>query len=407
MYASKTLYHLAVWSLYRNVSWTNPLHFTQLENTQFWSQENFLTPETPVSLTVSISYMLREDFQNFDSASILVEPNGHTVIKPVLELGLPLTISYFASTALYEYISRRIQTFTSLRKLVFCKAKLPNTVYDIIESLPSLRDLTIEYCAIPPKVYRPRNAGVFSSLPITTLTLTCLRSECQNPHPIHNNYMYLLHLATATNIRSLKIDWFQLTAYFFARLYPDMSYTLPTSIETLELSLPPPKYWPTSSAEANTRLLDPLAIFLQRCTQLRHLRFANGFARQLKNLPTVFSNLTSFYGPKCMALPICSVKSQLQHVEITCLMYDAPGVNDLLQFLPILGSAQPGLKSLSLRINNWDRELMFAITQDNLFPKLEELKIKYDHGCPSEVRFRVNSHDEVTCVLTPIHSTTC
>ena len=261
-------------------------------------------------------------------------------------------------------MARQILNFTNLRELTFHRAELPSILYSVIQGLPQLRHLTIQYCTFPavgplaaqhvsldadlplyedesdsddegsipaPSTFYPD----FSALPLTYLKLWGNKGDTDSGNGLSNS-VYALHLCTAATLQTLKIDWTPTSARFLAQLNPNTNITLPPDLHHLTLRMPTAKIWPSEDGNNNvnvaginfnagfqsttaTNLLNPLQIFLVSMSSLRSLSIVN-------RLPTLdipagaLPNLKSYAGPMGTILAVLKGSGSngcIRHLEIT------------------------------------------------------------------------------------------
>ena len=360
--------------------------------------------DVPTSLLISISHMPMNSYARFDPQTAIVEADGtwklsppyvlsRTAHRPIIitntQVSLELSpnpyhgigpeisansnrqdrderpIAFFASKGLYDAMARQITGFVNLRELTFYRAELPSVLYGVIQSLPQLRHLTIQYCTYPsvsPRLSHPHvhldldmpsfdgdsdsedEASTpaptnyypdFSTLPLTSLKLWANKGDTDSGHGISNT-VYALHLCAASSLQTLKIDWTPTSARFLAQLNPNTTITLPAGLQHLTLRLPTAKVWPsedgnnnanmgglnfTAGAHSNTsaNLLNPLQIFLVSIPSLRSLTVVNRLPSL--NIPMgALPNLKSYTGPMATVLAVLkSVGSGgcVRHLEVT------------------------------------------------------------------------------------------
>lgn len=378
--ACKHFYQLAIRVLYRSIQWTSPLAYAR--NAPFWLNRTDAMVDVPTSLFISISHMPTNSYARLDPQTAIVEADGTWKLSPPAHpnsssyngnnhenLGTSSRrdrderrIAFFASKGLYEVMARQIMNFTSLRELTFHRAELPEVLYTVIESLPQLRHLTIQYCTFPSVAPHPTHPHVqldgdvssfedesdsdddrsitnyypdFSVLPITTLKLWGNKGDTDSGHGISNT-VYALHLCTAASLQTLKIDWTPTSARFLAQLNPNTSVTLPPGLHHLTLRMPTAKVWPSEDANNNiniagtnfntgihsnttTNLLNPLQIFLVSVPSLRSLSIVNRLPSL--DLPGgALPNLKAYAGPMGTVLAVLKSAGSggsVRHLEVT------------------------------------------------------------------------------------------
>lgn len=359
------------------------------QNIRFWSQRS---PAMTRSLTVGLSHLSLDAFtQTQSSIRVIVDVDGSWKNPPTpfneydpyawtsreeLELfSKEKTIDFYASTALYEVMAQRITAFTMLQELLFHNANIPTIIYDILHSLRNLRHLGFQHCMIPSA--SEFQLDWFSSLPITELTMRCIKGDMN--HGIRGTQALLL--ATASNLRILRVDWTVYSAKFFTHGYTvyNPPYDLPTGLEHLELGLPTSKHWP-SELDTSLTLLNPLASFLTECPHLRQLSLIN-FVLDVRLSADSLPNLDCFTGP-LGTIPSVLNGRRVKNLVISDV--DRPYTDYTRYVLPRLGTVKQ-LETISFPLRKWDNEILYPITQ--IFPDLQTLSIEYDLGGPSEVCF--------------------
>jgi hypothetical protein len=381
--------------------------------------------DVPTSLFVSVSHMPMNSFARFDPQTAIVEADGTWKLSPPYVLNRrvprPITVTntevsmhvssnsnshqnntgnasrrhpderrmaFFASKGLYEAMARQIMTFQNLRELTFHRAELPPVLYSVIQNLPQLRHLTIQYCTYPSLGSHPSHPHVqvdldtssfedesdsdddvsnavptnyypdFSGLPLTSLKLWGNKGDTDSSHGLSNS-VYALHLCTAVSLQTLKVDWTPTSARFLAQRNPNTSIKLPPALHHLTLRMPTGKVWPSEDANNNanigganfiagaqsnthTNLLNPLQIFLVSVPSLLSLTIVNRLPRM--DLPAgVLPNLKSYTGPMATVLAVLKGSGSggcLRHLEVTDV---DKKVNDLVgAFLPAVARETEG-----------------------------------------------------------------
>lgn len=386
----KHFYALAIRVLYRNLKWLTPFDFTN--NATFWETQNISMRDVPISLCIGISHMHYPRVGRYDAGSAIVEADGSWLVSsPVATLGGSLADlesvmnyitdsgpqSFFASTPLYEAVACRISSFTMLEELFLNQAILPFTIYAAIRKLPRLRRLSLQCCTLPPM--HLGDELDFSDLPITELTLWCLKGEAHSHQD--TNYVHALNLCAARHLRTLRVDWTSISARYFARPIGGNEFEPPPHLENLELRMPLAKLWPAEVDASRSMLINPLLKFLNKCSFLKRLTIVNRLPSL--DLSKYALPLLEYYsGPLTTALQVLKNRP-VQHLEITD---DDKKLDEITHLLPELAQRRPTLETLCLAIRHWDNEILFPTAQ--LFPELRKLRIQYYDGFPSEVRLR-------------------
>ena len=319
-------------------------------------------------------------------------------------------VHYVCSPELYKEFTDLLPRFTSIRKLEFKLCDLPNSLYESIHSLPTLRVLIIDDCKTT--IFNPNPPPPNSALFATDLFLDTPTFEEEKPWdhsllPIEeltllnveaNSHPRLLSLACAHNLRRLKFDSKAYVARIFRAQvhHPNLSspanqhqqqrfkYKVPEILERLDIRLPEKKYWPTSPFESQS-LIQPLLTLLGRTSRLTHLSITP-YISDLPLPPSSIPNLKSYEGILATVPAVC-VGRKVKDLKIC----DSGKVSDVTDVLgPFAGNwgngaGNAGLEILELEIQRWDHEILHAVAM--LFPELRSLHIRYPlYDAPSEVR---------------------
>lgn len=262
----------------------------------------------------------------------------------------------YVSHDTYQRIVNATFGFTSVRELVIFNVHVPRRFYDLIYDLPNLESLHVEACTSAGlgDVFQHRDLG------ITELTLRVCDTVTAG---------ILCRLATASNLQTLRIDE---TANVFQECSTDLSQNIRfiyvSNFRTFTDPLPP---------EAYNRFKTSLTEFLSSYPhQVEWL--STSLPVQSTLVPNALPLLRHFRG-NTIAVGTVAKCGQLRSLIIEAgetFHLTSSGVLDRI------AEHQPELKSLTLRLSEWDLEVIHAVA--HLFPNLERLKVTFVRGSLSD-----------------------
>lgn len=373
---------LAIRILHQRLIWNDPRHFVR--TLQFWTNNPGMLA-VPRSLTVGISKIQIPPTQvdRLDRVVAVVGINGvlgHVpvggVIPPanMLVLNPPMEAmatrtkpAFVAALDLYQAMTSCMVTFTQLTNLTFKNALLPDTIYNIIHGISTLRVLHIEFCTFDQATIT--GAWNHTTLPVTELSLLSLDGG--------THVTDALALAKAHNLRVLRFDTTACIFRFFTRPSNGGPHVVPRYLESIDVRLPEKKSWPSSPPEAQQSYIAPLIEFLAMCPNAVRLTIG-GYMPEFTFPARILPNLRSYKGPMSTVVAVTG------HRPITELNICDAGtkLSEWTDTLTSLGKEHSSLQELCAYVPYWDDEILYAVTQ--LFPNLHMLHIRYGLGCPSE-----------------------
>jgi hypothetical protein len=412
---NKTFHNLALRTLYRKVSWSNPFHLVNA--LKFWDAASAADSSSvmlPLSLTIGVSRMCAS--RNAD----IVDIDGLVASKPIFlerqersyadlsditsaiivrsdETAWNFNIDYFASEPLHRSMLERACTFVNLEELAFTSVILPQSFHTFIHGFPHLQRLRLELCAIPAT---EGIAPSHTTLPITELYLFGLYYAVDMRylpvHTVHNvqrNPLEFFTLASAQSLVELHVDS---TAPVFTIFGKDGSPPVSQNLRRIFLHNHQPtrieKAWKANGGSDVTRrtydhttIMLSMARLLFLCPSIQSIYTCYPFSEthfttQLVT-PQYFdsTNLRDYSGPiASFNFGSFATARGLRAIDITddrCL---------LLQTIPKFGSEFTNLRVLSARfVGRWDNEVMYAVCA--LLPQLVRLKIVYSDYGPDDV----------------------
>ena len=294
-------------------------------------------------------------------------------------LSLNVVDNSFASHELNVAMWNKIHKFTNISSLTFSNVFLLVEHFDLIHSLPSLRALSIDSCAIAvgssPALSPPPS---HTSLPITDLTLYNIRRATRAPihHQHHqgtfDDLPYVLSLCTARGLRRLTIDP---TADVFRCVFgawdaQARGWLPPPQLEHLYVkkgivSIERPSLL-VGDAFPDTHLYH----FCVQAKSLRTISTPIFVPAQVTILPEALPlSLERFCAPLHTAHLVAGVRRLKALGLLRCGVGTREGI-------VVLASVHEGLKMLYVELTGWDGEVLSAAAQ--LFKKLRRLKIVYD-----------------------------
>ncbi|KAF7964852.1 hypothetical protein HWV62_2492 [Athelia sp. TMB] len=376
---SRQFHCLALRLLYRDVIWQDPRRY--LHSIPVWKgSPNFKDATRSVVIGVC------EERYDHIVAATVVEPDGSVrrhVEMPGLAALLASAQPYeahrltrhkidrAASSSLFNVMIQHLSSFTALNSLIFKKAIVPVTFYEILQALPSLRILRLETCSITSaSTAPPADLGVF---PITELTLLDLDVHRSSPHP--------LMLATSRNLRHLCCDMSACAFRMFTKKVPGGSTpVVPSTLDSIHFHMPEKRFWPANMLDFSENSYYFIE-FLKLCPNMRHITIG-GFIPSI-SLPNDIVPLLQFYqGPILAAASFARGRSILG-VSL-CDLDTGIDLWEWIQALQLLGECQSAatIHQLSAAVPAWDDEILLAVVK--LFPEMRKLSISYNKGRLSE-----------------------
>ncbi|KAJ8472361.1 hypothetical protein ONZ45_g16680 [Pleurotus djamor] len=401
---------MALRPIYRRIQWIHPVHTA--ENLFVWQGGNTEVAslsEVPKSLVIAHHAGLAEDDIlhthriSQTTVTLVNELTAHQlgyetypqppplhVLLPSMSIGItgfpsvdadrpgPLCISN-------AFMGPRITSFTRLTDLSFFDSSIPESVYHTIFSLPQLRRLSIEYCTLPALTYTDSMLSSFANLPITDLTLRCF-SYMYNRRDMMHMLLTPYLLCTASNIRTMKIDWTRKSALFFAHTDNAIGYeyTLSTKLTEVDIRMPHEHLWPKQDNLSRRLYTDALALFLFQMPTITKLTLTNklhAFHISAAALP----RLTHLSAP--LSAVYALLGRPLTHVHVSDVMrYHQP----FTACIEALANSCPQLQSLGFLLPAWEDEILYVISDK--FSNLRELCMTYVVNNPTEYTLLSMAH---------------
>ncbi|KAK7000515.1 hypothetical protein R3P38DRAFT_2651168 [Favolaschia claudopus] len=282
------------------------------------------------------------------------------------KLGLTLTSASVTQLDSITAIVDRMTWFANLDTLYFANAHLSNSFYTVLVQLPRLRNLSLHAChlASPPLAVlpnlspNPSSPAVNLDIPVTHLTVADL--SALGPVHIHTIYRHLL--AQLQNLVSLTLK----------DQYPVLVELLPalTSLSICALSDE------HAVSLLNERFLPSIA------ANLLHLRVdvadvPPDSRRPVELVEISAPSLQSFTGSLYLANCLLRTAPNLSSITISTVVKKT---QDALAFIET-ASAAP-IEDIELRVEDWDDEVLLAIT--HRLPSCRRVKLFFYYSQPSD-----------------------
>ncbi|OCH85143.1 hypothetical protein OBBRIDRAFT_785252 [Obba rivulosa] len=310
----------------------------------------------------------------------------HTRLNKSLRYYSSESSSLFANRALHDSMIDRITGFINLENLTFYNVIFTFQHFTLLHALPQLRKLHVEFCIFPLRSRTP--ILDHSTLPLTDLTMVNLRRRLidwndGNHVTVEEDVTHILTLATAYNLRSLRVDS---TADVFRYVFRANSwdnrpppYTIPAHLERLYVQRKqvfPGKIQPMFPGEGT--FPDNYCFqFLWRAPSIRTLSLCTYTDLHRSPPADALPHLHHYAGQVESAVPM----SQGRPVEALALTF-GQDVRQGISALSAVGQHFPELKMLSLLMKEWEHEVIHVVSHQ--FKKLRRLKIVFELGGPSE-----------------------
>ncbi|KAI9061556.1 hypothetical protein FKP32DRAFT_1594352 [Trametes sanguinea] len=285
----------------------------------------------------------------------------------------------FASRALHDAMFTRIMAFTNITSLTFTNMLVYDMHFELIHSLPLLRNLRLEFCLFQEKVGSKKLNH--ATLPITELTMVNLRRKCSAflAHQVayDEDLTHAFSLCIAQGLKTLTVD---ATADVFRNIYgawdaSTRGWAIPHDLENvyvLRRRLLDGEVQPLFHGENNfpeTHLYH----FAVQATNLRTLSTPLFVPQNVIVAPEALPpTLERFAAPVETATFVAAVRN----VQALGVLKCGLGSREAINALESVAMCRPGLKMLMLELRGWDDEVVPAIAQ--LFKELRRLKIVYE-----------------------------
>ncbi|KAK0201262.1 hypothetical protein DFS33DRAFT_1387199 [Desarmillaria ectypa] len=333
---------IAIGLLYRHIQYSGPESF--IAHRAFWEHAHDGMHDIPRS--VALDNVLKHPHQG-----VWKEDDYYDQDERALQLQIDLWV--------------RLLSFTSLHTLSISHCLLPDSesFSYLLRCCQSLRTLSVETCTFQEEPLDFSGGyGIFPWLPLEELSLGEAGS--------------FLRLLTARSIRTLTIDLNDRNCAFLASRTPYSDDISLGNLETLCLRL-------TNNTEVGPRIGDDIAAFLNtQCASVNAMEllgFAELTSDDLRLRLGALSHLTNYKGPAAIAPGVAAVGCPLTRLETNDLTIS---VSQASSVLGKVGSHRPQLGSLDITIQEWDAEILYAIS--HLFQRIREVNIKYHRGYPDE-----------------------
>ncbi|KDR65924.1 hypothetical protein GALMADRAFT_232806 [Galerina marginata CBS 339.88] len=328
-------------------------------------------------------------------------PKRLTVGIP-FDLGLVEEIGCHATPdlRLYDMIHSRITSFTGLVELVLNGTTISLYTYTVLAALPALRSFSVLNCTFsrlraPGSItnttyslslhnHHHQQQPAVPPFPFSTLPLT--RLSLHNPKPAALAHLsddddtpyHPINLLTASSLTFLSITW---TAPL-AALYEHANWPLP-ALKELEVIMP----------TLTRDLVDSMVRFVRACpVGLRisiSIQHHNLSEQQMGAIQIPLAGVWRYEGPLNLQVEsFCSSVGSSAPSSSASASASAPAATlttvimsaslGLTTILSALEKLPRSLKTLNLRMHDWDIELLFAIC--HLFPGIQELVVRYRWG---------------------------
>ncbi|KAK0209815.1 hypothetical protein IW262DRAFT_1468107 [Armillaria fumosa] len=252
----------------------------------------------------------------------------------------------------------------------------------LLQGWQSLRKFSIEGCTFqeePPNL--SGSYGLFPWLPLKELSLLGENTEYDplwqdDTSPVDREAGSFLRLLTVRSLRMLTIDLNTRNCAFLANCTPysdDISFD---NLKTLHLRL-------TNDTEVVLRMSRDIAALLNvQCSSINTLElfgFAELTSDDFRLRPGALRHLMYYKGPAAIAPGVAAAGCPLTRLETNDLTMS---VSQATSILGKVGSQRPQLEFRDITIQEWDTEILYAIS--HLFQHIREVKIKYHRGYPDE-----------------------
>ncbi|KAK0231758.1 hypothetical protein EDD85DRAFT_848554 [Armillaria nabsnona] len=278
----------------------------------------------------------------------------------------------------------RLLSFTSLHAVSISHCLLPDSesFSYLLQGCQSLRKLSIEACTFQEEPLDFSGSyGLFPWLPLEELSLLGENTVYDplwqdDTSPVDREAGSFLRLLTVRSIRRLTIDLNTRNCAFLANRTPysdDISFD---NLEMLHLRL-------TNDTEVDLRMSSDIAAFLNvQCASVNTLEllgFAELTSDDFRLRPGALRRLRHYKGPAAIAPGVAATGCPLTRLETNDLTMS---VSQASSVLGKVGSQRPELEFLDITIQEWDMEILYAIS--HLFQHIREVEIKYHRGYPDE-----------------------
>ncbi|KAJ6631890.1 hypothetical protein B0H10DRAFT_1495 [Mycena sp. CBHHK59/15] len=268
-------------------------------------------------------------------------------------------------------IVHHVSWFSNLNHLSLFNGAVPSTFYHVLVSLQNLRHLTLDHCHVPyPPPFYPLSFPSFSDaaldnpgIPLTHLDILVTRFyniyEAMAGPVLFNTTPAPGLLNILPHLRALKTDYMELPVHLLEQL--------------TSLSLYP------SGSVAET--LSELALFLPHTLNLLHLCVDPPQSQYTREAipPIVVSlpSLRTFSGPCFIADSILDGAPDVADVAINTVIGKVGEALDIIEKLNPLT-----MRSIDLMLQEWDDEVLLAITQR--LTGCDSVKVTYRYSDPAD-----------------------
>ncbi|KAH9930440.1 uncharacterized protein BXZ73DRAFT_47735 [Epithele typhae] len=380
--------HLTIRALHRDVVWHKAKH-AALE-LKVWGDLPGMEPYVR-SLVLGVTRLPaghRARLVELDGTSIaggvLHDSGDPSAGGPISDRPANIVDSSFAAPSLHDALWAKIQTFTKISSLTFANMYVLPEHFELVHSLPLLRALRIDTCAICSR--SPHPALNHATLPITDLTLYNIRRATRSLPNVPggvDDLAYALSLAVAQNLRRLSIDS---TADVFRSVFgvwdaPARGWAIPPNLEHLYVKkgvvavVERPSLFVVEHAFPDTHLY-------HFCVQAKSLRTVSTPIFVPAQVPIAPEALPAGLERLCAPLDTVQLVAGVRPLQAIGLLKCGVAAREGIMAMSSIGYSCPRLKMLLVELKGWDEEILSAAAQ--LFKCLRRLKVLYDGAGPSE-----------------------
>ncbi|KAI1785078.1 hypothetical protein LXA43DRAFT_929429 [Ganoderma leucocontextum] len=367
---------------HRDIVWRTPEHVAQ--DLPVWNEFPNMEPSVG-SLTISVNKAYRGSFGRVVDLDKSISRAGFSR-ETLLRFD-----RMYASPLLHEMMLAKINQFTNLASLTFADMSVQDAHFSLIHSLPRLRTLKIERCAVETRMVEPMK---HKQLPITDLTMLSVRRSRVPDRDIDGHLehfvagesiSYALALCTAQGLRSLTID---ASADIFRAVFNSLDaqargWTIPIHLEHIYVvqkrSSGVGEKTPAFFGGEGTFPDAHLYHFCVQTTSLKTISTPIFVPTQITIAPEALpADLERFAAPVETAQLVAAVRK----LQALGLMKFGVGAREGITALTSIGKRRRDLKMLLLDCKGWDVEIISAVAK--LFKQLRRLRIVYDGPGPTE-----------------------
>lgn len=287
-----------------------------------------------------------------------------------------------------------LRSFTSLAKLSFCDISLPAALFDVLHDLPNLRILHLhDFVLDNPFGSRP-SPEQYAALPLHELAIGHLVRNNINvrlPSARIAAHAKVFSLARAQKLRVFHLHWRYGMEVPWIRAFwrRGVQYVPLAHLEefSVEFARNAPPYGghpvPASAHEEQQLLTGTSRVLIGHALaapRLRRLKLITslGFPG-LVIPPTALPHLREIEAP----IGVVRTLARMRELEKIDIVYGGSSIDEIMQNLASIAEGQPDVHSLSIELGPYHDEVLRGIAA--MFPSLQELRITFVDGNPSEV----------------------